>query len=181
MNRQEKFKEIFGNSNISDIIYFHKDNINNGDIRRNLWINNFNENKSYSFDNFKILKNRVQEFNKLKKNLIFINDYLNKFKDNNDLKFRLSTIIHNWEEPIDKRYKKYKFCDLWVDFGNYLRNRILSTDDSEIYFRSFDYMYKNDSNIYKYFIKDYVCSYFPIRYKDVGLSRIREFIRKLKN
>ena len=52
MHRQQKLKEIFGNSNITDIIYFYKDNINNGDIRRNLWINNFNENKSYSFDTF---------------------------------------------------------------------------------------------------------------------------------
>jgi len=178
MDRQQKFKEIFGNSNISDIIYFYKDNINNGDIRRNLWINNFNENKSYSFDNFKILKNRVQEFNKLKKKLILINDYLNNFEDNNDLKFRLSTIIHNMKEPIDKRYKKYKFCDLWLDFGNYLRNRILSYVDSDIYFRNYFIHGECDgTNIYKELINEYD---FEIKNKKFGLNIFEKFIERLK-
>lgn len=178
MDRQQKFKEIFGNSNISDIIYFYKDNINNGDIRRNLWINNFNENKSYSFDNFKILKNRVQEFNKLKKKLILINDYLNNFEDNNDLKFRLSTIIHDMREPVDKKYKKYKFCDLWSDFENYLRNRILSYVDSDIYFRN--YLIPGrfaGTNIYKQLINHYD---FEIKNKKYILSILRNFIEKLK-
>lgn len=180
MDKQQKFKQIFGNSNISDIIYFHKDNINNGEYRRNLYINNFNEDKSYSFDNFKILKNKVDGFNRLKAIFISIYDYLMDFKDTNDFKFRLLTIINNWNEPIDKKYKKYKFADLWIDFGRHLIYNILSKKDSELYFKNFYYRYKNDMNIYKYFIRDYLCIYNPIRNKKLGLSKFGEFISYLK-
>lgn len=82
------------------------------------------------------------------------------------------------KEPIDKRYKKYKFCDLWLDFGNYLRNRILSYVDSDIYFRNYLIHGECDgTNIYKELINEYD---FEIKNKKFGLNIFEKFIERLK-
>ena len=135
MTTQQKFKEIFGNSNIFEIISFHKYNINNPIEREFKNLKNLNDNKLYSIDNYKELKDKVVKFDILKKLFIAIYKYLSNYKDNNDLKYRISTIINNWVSPTNKRYKKLKFRDLWIDFGKYLEKEILSSDNSDKYFK----------------------------------------------
>lgn len=159
MTTQQKFKEIFGNSNIFEIISFHKYNINNPIETQFKNLKNLNDNKLYSIDNYKELKNKVVKFDIYKKLFIAIYKYLSNYKDNNDLKYRISTIINNWVSPTDKKYKKLKFRDLWIDFGKYLE-KILSFDDSDIYFKKIikfeDLKYFDlNHNIYQYMISEY--------------------------
>lgn len=176
MTTQQKFKEIFGNSNIFEIISFHKYNINNPIEREFKNLKNLNDNKLYSIDNYKELKDKVVKFDILKKLFIAIYKYLSNYKDNNDLKYRISTIINNWVSPTGKKYKKLAFCDLWLDFGLYLK-KILSYDNSEIYFkkRNDDYIYHK--NIYQHIIFQY--EYFRIDRK-YAIALFKNFIDRLK-
>jgi hypothetical protein len=185
MTTQQKFKEIFGNSNIFEIISFHKYNINNPTERQFKNLKNLNDNKLYSIDNYKELKNKVVKFDIFKKLFIAIYEYLSNYKDSNDIKYRLSTIINNWVSPTDKKYKKLKFRDLWNDFGEFLQ-KILSFDDSDIYFKKINppsFNGKNANfisvkNIYQFIILEYNYKYGTKN--KFGLCIFKNFIDRLK-
>jgi len=182
---QDKFKKIFNNQNILEIISYHKYNINNPIDDREIYVKNFNiideRNQlcPYSIDNYKTLKDRVLTWDKFKKNIndIYYNLLIN-YENSNHLKAVLHHYMPIYNPNKLKYYRKIKFQDLWWGLAQYMVLELMDLDDSDIYFSQIFYNpFRNYSyNIYKDLYEDLK---FPIKNKKLGIKLIEKFKNKI--
>ena len=186
MVSQEKFKAVFSNSNIFEIVCFHKYNINNRTPKFNSKIRaiengyylNINLNhKSYSIDNCKILKKEIQNFNEIQMKFNKCYDYLNASTDTNDFKYRLYSVGNNWCQPHNKKYKKLPFSALWFTFAIYTKICIFYPEDRDLYFDKKVFGYDMRKNIFIKLYRD--LKIFDVKTKKKGMNIFKNFIEKL--
>lgn len=187
---QQKFKNIFNNSNILEMICFHKFNINNP-VSENKYkfckILNVVENKiilsedkknliavyknylsPYSIDNFKILRERVKKYDKIRTEINNIWNELINFKNNNDLKKRImdaGAYIYLGD------HTKINFDELWFHLGCYLEEFICDSEEADDLF-----IKEHGENIYSDFIQKLKSD---IKNKKLGLSILLDFKNKI--
>jgi len=179
---QDKFKKIFNNQNILEIISYHKYNINNPIDDREIYVKNFNiideRNQlcPYSIDNYKTLKDRVLTWDKFKKNINDIYDNLSRnYENNNHLKAFLHHYMPYHNPNKLKNYRSIKFQDLWWGLAQHMVLDLMDLDDSDIYFNNTIYSPFN-YNIYKDLYEDLK---FPIKNKKLGIKLIEKFKNKI--
>ena len=189
---QDKFKKIFNNPNILEIISYHKYNINNpiNDCQRYIKNLNIVENKyeiiddeniymttnqlcPYSIDNYKILRMRVWSFDMIRRQINNIWNELINFKDNDDLKKRIM-IAGADEYFCDYNYscdhKKKKFDELWYGLAYSLEGICDSKEADELFIK------EHGENIYSDFIHQLKSD---IKNKKLGLSILLDFKNKI--
>jgi hypothetical protein len=158
MELQQKFKQIFTNSNILEIITYYKCSIkeyyNEKDIlKRNLLIDDENNIIPYSFENYKLLKHRALKIIKLKDSIYELVRITNNYKDTRKFKKEIFNFIKiSLPSPIPitllcKRKLEYTFHLLYC----YFNLCILDFDESVDYF----YEWNGDeiNNEYQYLLK----------------------------
>ena len=164
MELQQKFKQIFTNSNILEIITYYKCSIkeyrryryyyNEKDIlKKNVLIDDENNIIPYSFENYKLLKHRALKIIKLKDSIYELVRITNNYQDTRKFKkeiFNFIKILLPSPIPITllcKRKLEYTFHTLYCYFNLY----ILDYDESEDYFYTWNGWEIN--NEYQYLLK----------------------------
>ena len=164
MEIQQKFKQIFTNSNILEIITYYKCSIkeyrryryyyNEKDIlKKNVLIDDENNIIPYSFENYKLLKHRALKIIKLKDSIYELVRITNNYQDTRKFKkeiFNFIKILLPSPIPITllcKRKLEYTFHTLYCYFNLY----ILDYDESMDYFYTWNGWEIN--NEYQYLLK----------------------------
>ena len=164
MELQQKFKQIFTNSNILEIITYYKCSIkeyrryryyyNEKDIlKKNVLIDDENNIIPYSFENYKLLKHRALKIIKLKDSIYELVRITNNYQDTRKFKkeiFNFIKILLPSPIPITllcKRKLEYTFHTLYCYFNLY----ILDYDESMDYFYTWNGWEIN--NEYQYLLK----------------------------